>query len=399
MTDALQLQDLCVIGQEYHEFNDTLILLCVPRWSFGVCPTCGQVCSQVHDYPKQRTIHDTPIRGCHTLLVFDSQRLWCDHCRAPFTQSIRDVVPGCTYTYRLMDEIVDPRRKQDVATLAEVYGLGYKLVEGIILRAAEAKIEQRRQNPVCVKRLGIDEISNRKGQGDYVLVLTDLEQRKLLDILPDRKKRTLIAWLQTPPPGIDLSALEIAAIDLWAHYREAVHTVYPHVAVVADRFHVTQNLNEAIHATRREMQRQVTSDEEQSKLKGLRYLLIKDKSKLKDSEWTRLDALQQTHPELYQLWDLRQQLHDWYETETTPELAKVSLQPWLKKATTLGLHPLDKFCETLKNWQTEIVNFFAERVTSGFVEGMNSKIRLLKRLAFGLPNFEHFRLRMIWACG
>ena len=70
------------------------------------------------------------------------------------------------------------------------------------------------------------------------------------------------------------------------------------------------------------------------------------------------EQLQQTHPELYQLCVLRQRLHDWYEIDTTPQLAQVSLQTWIEDATALGLTHLDKFCQTLTNWQVEIVNFF-----------------------------------------
>jgi len=60
---------------------------------------------------------------------------------------------------------------------------------------------------------------------------------------------------------------------------------------------------------------------------------------------------------------------------------------------------VDSFCNTLDNWQTEILNFFEHRITSGFVEGMNSKIRVLKRIAFGIPNDDHFRLRVLGFCG
>lgn len=61
---------------------------------------------------------------------------------------IRDVVPECTYTSRFLAEVTDPRRKQDVATLAETYGVGYKLVEGMLLKAAELKEAQRQQFPL-----------------------------------------------------------------------------------------------------------------------------------------------------------------------------------------------------------------------------------------------------------
>jgi transposase len=221
----------------------------------------------------------------------------------------------------------------------------------------------------------------------------------VLDLLPDRRKKSLIAWLENPPAGIDLSILETAAIDLWSQYREAVQSIYPTVQIVADRFHVVQNLNETIHDIRRQAQAKAESEEELKALKGLRYLLLKNKKKLSEADKERLKKLKETHPDLYRLCELRQELHDWYETDTTPEKAKVTLGKWIEKAKSLGLKPLNKFCNTLSNWKSEIVNFFANRITSGFVEGMNSKIKLLKRIAFGIPNFKHFRLRILWACG
>ena len=96
-------------------------------------------------------------------------------------------------------------------------------------------------------------------------MLTDLERRLVLDILPDRLKDTLKNWLKKPPTGIDLSALDTAAIDLWSHYRDAVIEVFDEqVSVVADRFHVVQNLNEAIHEARREAQSQAKTAEEKN---------------------------------------------------------------------------------------------------------------------------------------
>ena len=218
-------------------------------------------------------------------------------------------------------------------------------------------------------------------------------------MLSDRKKETLIAWLRRPPNGIDLSDLAFAATDLWNHYRAAVHTVFPEVAVVADRFHVVQNLHKSIHKIRREAQKDAANDDERAQLKGLRYLLLKNERNLTDADKDRLTKLADSHPVLYRLWQLRQALHDWYETQTTPDLARLTLDDWIVDARQLGLKHLDAFCDTLITWQTEVVNFFHHRITSGFVEGMNSKIRVLKRIAFGIPNFEHFRLRVIAFCG
>jgi transposase len=358
LTELLQLQDLVVVDQEYDDHHELILVICVPRWPASVCPDCGRVSDQVHDYPRQRAVHDAPIRGYASQLVFDMRRFWCEACKRAFSEAIREVVPDCTYTYRLMRELANPRRRQDVATLAEVYGLGYKLVEGIVLRAAEEKLAERAQEPIQVTHLGIDEIANRKGQGDYRLVLTDLKGRQLLDMLPDRRKESLIEWLQDPPAGIDLSELSWVATDLWAHYRDGVLAVYPQIKVVADRFHVTQALHRVIHEVRRDLQAQAQSDEEKSELKGLRYLLLKNQANLTEKNQARLERLAQEQPQLHRLWTLRQELHDWYEADHTLEQARSELDDWLEKAQALGWEPLNTFCKTLTAWKDEVVNFF-----------------------------------------
>ena len=360
LTQAMGLLDLDVVRQEWDDAEEILFLFCTPRWGVDVCPECGHLTGLIHDYPEQRHIHDLPLRGVKTMLVFDVHRLRCKHCRHVFTLRIRDVVADCTYSKRLAREISDPTRKQDVETLSRLYRLGYKTVESILLKASEAKIAERQKAPLLVKQLGIDEQSNRKGQGNYILVITDLERRIVLDVLSDRQKATLIEWLEKPPAGIDLSQLEAVATDLWGHYRDAVSAVFgDKVKIVADRFHVMQNLHEAIHATRREAQQQAGNEEERKRLKGLRYILLKKDEKLTESEKKRLDELKECHPQLYQLTRLRQQLYQWYEADYLVEEATKELNRWLEEAETIASKSLQVFCQTLRNWQPEIVNFFA----------------------------------------
>ena len=162
LTEVLGLIDLEIVKYESDDEEKKITLVCVPRWEVSVCPDCGSVVIENHDYPSQRQIHDTPARGYQVKLVFDVHRLKCSHCQTVFTLPIRDVVPDCTYTYRLAEWVSNPERKQDVQTLAQTSGLGYKLVESMLLKAAEEKLACRADTPVQVKKLGIDEISNAR---------------------------------------------------------------------------------------------------------------------------------------------------------------------------------------------------------------------------------------------
>ena len=134
-------------------------------------------------------------------------------------------------------------------------------------------------------------------------------------------------------------------------------------------------------------------------LKGLRFLLLKNRHNLTKKDKERLQKVAETQPDLHRLWELRQELHDWYEVRTIPEFARITLNQWIYAARQLEIDALDKFCNTLDSWQAQILNFFEHRITSGFVEGMNSKIRVLQRIAFGIPNYDHFRLRILGFCG
>lgn len=280
LNELIGLQDLLVVGHEYDEIHDRTLLICAPRWPLAVCPECGSVSQKIHDYPNHRMVYHTPIGGRPTVLEYDSRRFVCSHCGIKFMEKIRDVVGSCGYTYQLMAEVADARRKQSIATLATIYQLGYKQVESIILKAGSKKLDDRKKSPISVKNLGIDEISLRKGQGNYVLVLTDLEKRIVLDILPDRRKESLIEWLEEPPLGIDLSSLDTVAIDLWTQYRDAVQQIFPHVSIVADRFHVVQNLNKAIDQIRRDKQSQAKDDEEKKNTQRLTIPLTQKQAPL-----------------------------------------------------------------------------------------------------------------------
>ena len=169
LTDILGLKDLDIVKEEGDDQSNSLHLYCASRWEVAMCPNCLQVSDTVHDYPKQRRIHDAPIRGQKTVLVFDSVRFDCAVCEKPFTQVIQDIVPNCTYSQRLYEELSNSKRKQDVATLALLYKVGYKLVESILLKAGEAKLEQRRNTPLTVEHLGIDEISKKKDRDSMPL--------------------------------------------------------------------------------------------------------------------------------------------------------------------------------------------------------------------------------------
>lgn len=229
-----------------------------------------------------------------------------------------------------------------------------------------------------------------------MLVIGAPEESYVLDLLSDRKKETLETWFDQLAPD-QRSAIQVVCIDMWAAYSSAVQTKLPDAEIVVDRFHVMKNLNHALTIARREIQRQATP-EVKEQLKGSRWVLVRNQSDLNPEQREKLDMLYAGSPELKRGHQLKEQFRAIFELTDRDEAAR-QLDDWIHQVETSGLKAFQGFVTTLRNWHDYILNYFHERCSNGFAEGMNNKIKLLKRRGFGYTNFDHFRLRVLVESG
>lgn len=244
--------------------------------------------------------------------------------------------------------------------------------------------------------MNIDEIAQEKGHGNFVLVLSAPEEGYVLDVLPDRERKTLEKWLDGLSPAVK-KAIKTVNLDMWEPYTLAVKAKLPQARIVVDRFHVMKNLNHCLTMARREIQR-MASDEVKEQLKGSRWALVKNEKDLNDKQRAKLETVYQVSPELKVCHQLKEQFRAIFETSTDREKARTALQHWIKRVQKQNVTALQPFLVTLNNWLDLILNYFLERWTNAFAEGVNNKIKLIKRRAFGFANFDHFRLRILVEC-
>lgn len=244
--------------------------------------------------------------------------------------------------------------------------------------------------------MNIDEIALKKGHGNFVLVLSAPEEGYALDVLPDRERKTLEKWLDGLPPEVK-KAIKIVNLDMWEPYTLAIKAKLPQACIVVDRFHVMKNLNHCLTLARREIQRNA-SNEVKEQLKGSRWALVKNQKDLNEKQRAKLENLYQVSPELKTCHQLKEEFRTIFETITDREKARAALLRWIKQVENQSVAALQSFLVTLKNWLELILNYFIERWTNAFAEGINNKIKLIKRRAFGFTNFDHFRLRILVEC-
>jgi len=259
--------------------------------------------------------------------------------------------------------------------------------------------------PSKLKKLGIDEIALIKGQGNYCAVLIDLETSKLITIVKGRTQAEIEPVLNSWGSEV-LEQIEEVSIDLWTGYKTLVKKLMPNAQVVAERFHVMVQVNKELDTQRKREKKQVIDLSKQSKppknraeyqqqLSGIsksKYSLLKNEENLNEKQKLKLMAVKKVCPSLATRHKLKEKFRKIFENRKTN---------WFRGLLRIGSgHQRAKqyFPEsvnTITNWLDEIIAYFDNWTTSGVVEGVNNKLKLIKRSAYGFRNFENYKNRCL----
>jgi transposase len=398
LSGLLELSGVRLIAYTINAEMKTVTFHLSHEFDYAICSECGHVSNSLHQNHSV-LIRDLDILEYTCYLQFEKRRFDCDTCGLPFTEQLSFCESYSRYTTRFEQHVFEVAKEHTISRAAEVLKLGYRATEGIYYRQAATYAVRKEAESSSVEVLGIDEIALKKGHKDYVLVISDLTNKRVLAILKNRLKETLVEWLNAMENEMK-AHLRVVCLDMWEPYHLAIQEVLPAVDIVVDRFHVMQNLNSALNDTRRTLQRQA-DEETKSRLKGFRWVLVTNPENLTPEGQAKLKQMYQEVPELAQLHQLREEFRGIFNDLTIkrPEIAQSKLTDWADKICELGLVPLQKFASTLRNWLSPVCNYFSERLTSGFVEGVNTYLKLIKRRGFGYRNLRHFELRAMVECG
>ncbi|MEL7196594.1 MAG: ISL3 family transposase [Bacteroidota bacterium] len=358
------------------------------------CPNCGEPTAIVRQY-TQREIRDLDMSGRQVWLHLEMKQYECNICNRYFTQRLSWADAGKSYTKRQAKFIFEMCEHQAYAQVGAIVDMHAKSVERLYLEhaAKSCEISKRLQQVRC---LGIDELSNRKGKKDYCCVLTDLERGIHLDILPDRKKATLKAYFQRL--GADwCTQIEVVSCDMWTPYIEVAEEFFPQANISIDRFHVVVPLNKCLDRLRRHLRKDYPDEEA---FKYIKWKLFKREDRLKDKEQQLLEKAFEKSPALRQMHELRNDFHRIFDQHTEHWPALLELNQWIERVQASAKSEYwESFLNTLCNWKGYILNFVDTRITNAATEGLNNIIRHIKRISFGMHNFEHLRLRVLARTG
>ena len=369
---------------------EALHIFCHHKHEVAMCPGCGKISDALHE-PEERCIRHLAIWGKATYAHFPSRRFGCNHCKKPFTESLSWVESKRRESTAYELQVYEQCKHTDQAAVAKREGLHSETVKGIFQRWAR-RAEKQRQ---CTRArcLGVDEISLRKGHQQFALVLSDLERHCVIAVLPERTQKAFETWLAGLSDG-ERQSIRLVAMDMWGPYRGVVHSKLPRAEIVADRFHVIRQLNDALAKIRRRLQSKA-DQASYALLKGIRWILVRRRAELKPEEEVKLQLALDAFPELRTAYLLKERFVMIADKIQDRAQAERFLWAWVCEAQAAGLVQLVKFTQTLQHWWNEFLNYFNEGFTSAVVEGLNNAIRGVIRRAYGYHVFEHFRLQAL----
>lgn len=396
-TQLLRLDGFRVAHVRQDTPTDPVRLTVIPTSPLALCPHCHRACDTVHRRWESDPVRDLPLGPQPVELIVRTYQYTCPHCNRFFTPAVSALAPGAHATERFLEQAARLIRFSDIANAAAFLGVPEKTLEKWYYDYVQ---RQRQALPTPrgpIQQLGIDELKLTHGSGQFVAVIVDHTHERVLEVLKNRSKETVRDYLQqNRDSGLLAEVIEVTT-DMWDGYVEAVREALgENVRITIDRFHVMKSFQDHLTAARREIQRQLPKEQAKA-LKGTRWLWLTNQENLSADERVELAMLGKRFPLLRHLRQQRDRLHELFEDGTigTAAAGARQLRVWMQEARRLGLKALESFCKTLENWLDKIANYFVDRASNGRAEGFNTGLRGILWRAFGMFNFEHFRLRVL----
>jgi len=334
-----------------------------------------------------RTFHALPVGRRKQFVVLHGHFQQCRCCGGNLREPI-DFAQGKRRRLKVFERyVVDLCHIATIKHVAILLGVGWDMIKAIFKNHLARRFERRKLSRV--RYIAVDEFAIRKGH-HYMTVVLDLETGAVLHAHEGRDAAALIPFLEKLRRK--RAKLRAVAMDMWPAYLRAVQLVFPHVDVVHDPYHVVAIVNRAIDATRRDLYRHLSGQERQV-LKGSRFLLLRGMEHLPPHSLERLMELMEINEPLYQAYLLKEDLRMFWNLPSAGA-AETFLLSWMDQARTLGLKHFIKIADMMENHIAGLLAYFRHRISTGPIEGLNNKIKVLKRQAYGFRDQAYFKLRL-----
>ena len=395
----LDIEDVKIEAVEFTPTNE--ISITVPRTLEGTdCHRCGKKIMAAYGYGREITLRHLSILGKPTYIRITPNRYQCpyggDHPTT--TQKVSWYDARSPHTKAYETHVLLNLVNSTVVDVSIKEGLGYEAIQGIIDRRVSEKVEWNEFKELG--QIGIDEISGKKGHQDFFTIVTTRLATgvlRVLGVLEGREKATVKKFFLSIPKNLR-KTIRVVCSDMYEGYINAVKEVLGKgVQVVVDRFHVAKLYRKGLDELRKKELKRLKKElpeADYKEFKGVMWLLRKNPAELKPEEVEVISGLFKHTPLLGSAYVFCYTLTSIFELPLTKAEAKQRLRAWKPLVQESELDCFDSFLSTLDKWLEEITNYFVARKNSGFVEGLNNKIKVIKRRCYGIFKVGHLFQRL-----
>ena len=353
------------------------------------CSGCGQRVVAIHDV-TYRWVREVAILGAETWLWLGRVRVACPHC-GPKVEALDWLAPYSRLTRRMAENVVRLCRVLPIKHVAEYLGLTWDTV-----KATDKAYLQEELGPVDlsgVEQIVMDEFAIQKGHR-YATVIVEPSTKRVLWVGRGRGREDVRPFFeQLGSEG--RQRLKAVAMDMNPAYEEEVRYQCPLVEIVFDLFHVVAKYGrEVIDRVRVDEANRLREDKPARKvIKGARWLLLRNRENVKPEDRVKLDELLQANRKLTTVYVLKEDLkHLWeYVYEGA---ARRFWEQWYNRAVFSRIEPLKKFARRLKEYLPGILAHCRWPLHTSLLEGINNKIKVIKRMAYGFRDDDYFFLKI-----
>ncbi|NLZ52909.1 MAG: ISL3 family transposase [Thermoanaerobacteraceae bacterium] len=352
--------------------------------SLQTCPRCGNQTKRIHDYRYQE-IKDLPFQLKDTYLVLKKRRYICQ-CGKRFIEKYHFLASYQRRTIRLSYKIIDLLRNlTSIKAVAEATNVSVNTVSRLLdtINYCTPSI------PECI---AIDEFKGNTDAGKYQCILIDAKKHRILDILPDRTQSHLSSYIREINRA-ERHRVKFFVCDMWQPYVDLAKAYFPNATIIIDKYHFIRQVTWAIEKVRKNLQKTMPA-KLRKYYKRSRKLILTRYAKLKDENKKACDLMLLYNDDLRLAHYLKEWFYDICQSEKY-SYQRTAFWDWVKAAEKSGIPEFEKCAKTYRNWSKGILNAFKYKYTNGPTEGFNNKIKVLKRLSFGIRSFKRFRTRII----
>jgi len=354
------------------------------------CPSCKSS-KVIRRGRKTRRFRAAPIGRKSVFIILDLPRIECKDCgvirqiKVPFADVRR------SYTHNFERYVLELSKLTTIQDIAQHLGVGWDMIKDIQKRYLLKHFAQPELKHL--RYLAIDEISLAKGHR-YLTIVMDLESGAIVFVGEGKGTESLkpffkrLKWSK--------ANIQAVAIDMSPAYISAVKDNLKKAAIVFDHFHIVKLFNDQLSEFRRDLQREVKDKLKKEVLKGTRWLLLKNPENLDDThnERQRLEEALKINKPLATVYYMKEDLRQlWSQKDKASALR--FLTDWMERAATSGIVMLKKIARTIGAYRTGLLAYYDYPISTGPLEGVNNKIKTLKRQAYGFRDILFFKLKIL----